>query len=145
MQNHIWTLYVTIHVTSGKQRKWIRRWHVYRYNIKILLTLEFSPDTQQCLFVFNLCVLSTFWNPPKTSLTWNKKFVTPKCGLKEWWKIHRDIVLVNSNNHSHWRKSSSGIWRRVVLVRTDVSEERIASIFRAGKSWREYSEQVTAT
>jgi hypothetical protein len=29
-----------------------------------------------------------------------------------------------------WRKSSSGIWCRVVVVRTDVSEERIASIFR---------------
>jgi hypothetical protein len=44
-----------------------------------------------------------------------------------------------------WRKSSSGIWCRVVVVRTDVSEERIASIFRAGESWREYSEQVAAT
>jgi hypothetical protein len=43
------------------------------------------------------------------------------------------------------RKSSSGIWCRVVMVRTDVSEERIASIFRAGESRREYSEQVAAT
>jgi hypothetical protein len=30
------------------------------------------------------------------------------------------------------------------MVRTDVSEERIASIFRAGESRREYSEQVAA-
>jgi hypothetical protein len=30
------------------------------------------------------------------------------------------------------------------MVRTDVSEERIASIFRAGESRREYSEQVVA-
>jgi hypothetical protein len=30
-----------------------------------------------------------------------------------------------------------GMWRRVVLVWTDVSEERIASIFRAEKSARE--------
>jgi hypothetical protein len=37
------------------------------------------------------------------------------------------------------------MWRRVVLVRTDVSEERITSIFRAGESRREYSEQVAAT
>jgi hypothetical protein len=39
---------------------------------------------------------------------------------------------------------SSGIWRRIVLVRTNVLEERIASIFRAGESRREYSEQVVA-
>jgi hypothetical protein len=32
----------------------------------------------------------------------------------------------------------------LVVVRTDVSEERIASIFRAGESRREYSEQVAA-
>jgi hypothetical protein len=44
-----------------------------------------------------------------------------------------------------WRNSSSGIWRRVVVVGTDVSEERIASIFRAGESRREYSEKVAAT
>jgi hypothetical protein len=31
------------------------------------------------------------------------------------------------------------------MVRTDVSEERIASIFRAGESRREYSEQIAAT
>jgi hypothetical protein len=30
--------------------------------------------------------------------------------------------------------SSSGMWRRVYLVWTDVSEERIASIFRVEKS-----------
>jgi hypothetical protein len=41
-----------------------------------------------------------------------------------------------------YRKSSSGILCRVVVVRTDVSEERIASIFRAGESRRGYSEQV---
>jgi hypothetical protein len=31
------------------------------------------------------------------------------------------------------------------VVRTDVSEERVASIFRAGESRREYREQVAAT
>jgi hypothetical protein len=31
------------------------------------------------------------------------------------------------------------------MVRTEVSEERIASIFRAGESLREYTEQVAAT
>jgi hypothetical protein len=29
-----------------------------------------------------------------------------------------------------WRMPSSGVWHRVALVRTDVSEERIASIMR---------------
>jgi hypothetical protein len=29
-----------------------------------------------------------------------------------------------------WRMSSSGMWRRVALVRTDISEDRIASIIR---------------
>jgi hypothetical protein len=33
-----------------------------------------------------------------------------------------------------WRMPFSGMWRRVVLVRTDISEERIASIFRVEKS-----------
>jgi hypothetical protein len=42
------------------------------------------------------------------------------------------------------RKPSSGILRRVFLVRTDVSEERIGSIFRAGESRWKYSEQVSA-
>jgi hypothetical protein len=33
-----------------------------------------------------------------------------------------------------WRMPSSGMWRRVDIVWTDVSEERIASIFRVEKS-----------
>jgi hypothetical protein len=33
----------------------------------------------------------------------------------------------------NWRMPSSGMWRRVDLLWTDVSEERIASIFRAEK------------
>jgi hypothetical protein len=36
-----------------------------------------------------------------------------------------------------WRMPSSGIWRRIDLVWTDFSEERIASIFRAEKSANE--------
>jgi hypothetical protein len=39
-----------------------------------------------------------------------------------------------------WRTPSSGMWRRVVLVWTDVSEERIASIFRVEKSASEEQE-----
>jgi hypothetical protein len=34
-----------------------------------------------------------------------------------------------------WRMSSSGMWRCVDLASTDVSEERIASIFSVEKSW----------
>jgi hypothetical protein len=37
---------------------------------------------------------------------------------------------------SLWRMPSSGMWRRVILVWTDVSEESIASIFRVQKSAR---------
>jgi hypothetical protein len=38
-----------------------------------------------------------------------------------------------------WRMSSSGMWRRVELVWTDVSEERINSIFKEEKSTSEES------
>jgi hypothetical protein len=37
------------------------------------------------------------------------------------------------------KKPSSGMWRRMGLVRTDVSEECVASIFRAEKSANEKS------
>jgi hypothetical protein len=37
-------------------------------------------------------------------------------------------------NVTSWRMPSSGMWRRVDLVWTDISEERIASIFRVEKS-----------
>jgi hypothetical protein len=43
------------------------------------------------------------------------------------------------------RKPSSGILRRVFLVRTDVSEERIASIIRAGESRWEYMSRCLQT
>jgi hypothetical protein len=39
-----------------------------------------------------------------------------------------------TNDELLWRRPSSGMWRRVDLVWTDVSEERIAYIFRAQKS-----------
>jgi hypothetical protein len=62
-------------------------------------------------------------------------------GLLCWMNL---LPYMNTKQWVMWRKSSSGIWHHVVLVRTDVSEERIASIFRAGESRREYSERVAA-
>jgi hypothetical protein len=35
-----------------------------------------------------------------------------------------------SKSYLFWWLSSSGRWHRVALIRTDVSEDRIASIFR---------------
>jgi hypothetical protein len=69
----------------------------------------------------------------------------------EVWKNNvKDFVKQKSEDKAAvcaciWRKLSSGIWCRVVVVRTTVSEERITSIFREGESQREYSELVAAT
>jgi hypothetical protein len=43
-----------------------------------------------------------------------------------------------------WRMPISGMWRRVVLVWTDVSEERIASIFRIEKSAKRNHRELVA-
>jgi hypothetical protein len=48
-----------------------------------------------------------------------------------WWTSYGDLRF---SRRSLWRMPSSGMWRRVDLVWTDVSEERIASIFRVEKS-----------
>jgi hypothetical protein len=42
-------------------------------------------------------------------------------------------MLSAVNQNRHWRMSSSGMWRRVYLLWTDVSEECVASIFRVEK------------
>jgi hypothetical protein len=52
-----------------------------------------------------------------------------------FWRAERMRTVSELNKNR--RKSSSGIWCRVVVVGTHVSEERIASIFRAGESRRE--------
>jgi hypothetical protein len=39
-----------------------------------------------------------------------------------------------SKNNLYWKMSSSGIQRRVGIVRTDISEESISSVFRVEKS-----------
>jgi hypothetical protein len=43
-----------------------------------------------------------------------------------------------------WRKPSSGMWRHVEIVLTDVSEERIASIFRVEYKKKSMSEPARA-
>jgi hypothetical protein len=44
-----------------------------------------------------------------------------------------------------WRMMSSGMWRHVDLVRTDVSKERVASIFRVENSAREQAASYPLT
>jgi hypothetical protein len=57
--------------------------------------------------------------------------------FRKWHKIsekeqHKDpnIQIKKKFNMRTLRKQSSGMWHRVDMVLTDVSEERIASIFR---------------
>jgi hypothetical protein len=59
------------------------------------------------------------------------------------WSVPSFCVILFVKHAGYKRNTSSGIWCRVVVVRPDVSEERIASIFRAGESRREYSERFT--
>jgi hypothetical protein len=51
-----------------------------------------------------------------------------------WYHTQKLCLVCLPKFMSSWRMPSSGMWRRVDLVWTDVSEERIASIFRAQKS-----------
>jgi hypothetical protein len=46
------------------------------------------------------------------------------------WVLHKILQYEISQTSDQWRMSSSGMWRRVDIVLTDVSEEHIASIFR---------------
>jgi hypothetical protein len=60
-----------------------------------------------------------------------------------WWPHHKVSADQCNSSSSSWRLSSSGIWRRVVRwVAPDVSEERIASIFRVEELVRQTSEQA---
>jgi hypothetical protein len=61
-----------------------------------------------------------------------RQHVLPKCRLT-FSGLHGDI-LEDITLFNLWRMSSSGMWRRVYIVWTDISEERISSIFRVQKS-----------
>jgi hypothetical protein len=50
-----------------------------------------------------------------------------------YWEERGRNIRLFTDWSERWRMPSSGIWRRVDLVRTDVSEERVATIFRVGK------------
>jgi hypothetical protein len=56
-----------------------------------------------------------------------------KMGISTYW-CNGDIKLVCSVKHVSRGMPSSGMWRRVGLMWTDISEEHIASIFRVEKS-----------
>jgi hypothetical protein len=63
--------------------------------------------------------------------------------------LHTDMPFCKQ--YENWRKPSSGVWRRVYVVDwTDVSEDRIASIFRVEKparkqpAWTSY-QSITST
>jgi hypothetical protein len=53
-------------------------------------------------------------------------------------------LIICSNVLTVWWLSSSGRWRRVALIRTDVSEDRIASIFRVNECEHIQSEIVSS-
>jgi hypothetical protein len=63
------------------------------------------------------------------STSWSSKLAERLCvpGL-----VHCLLACV-SEQLTKWRMPSSGMWRRVDLVKTDVSKERVASIFRVKK------------
>jgi hypothetical protein len=46
------------------------------------------------------------------------------------WCININYVIFKAKIYRQWRMLSSGIWFRVANLRTDVSAERIASVFR---------------
>jgi hypothetical protein len=62
--------------------------------------------------------------------------IQPDCNL---------ITNFRENMYLHWRMSSSGMWGCVDLVWTDVSEERMASIFMVEKSESEEPAWVTCS
>jgi hypothetical protein len=49
--------------------------------------------------------------------------------------LERSCSVISANKFLCWRMLSSGMWRRVNLVRTDSSEKRVASIFRVSACW----------
>jgi hypothetical protein len=67
-------------------------------------------------------------NKHKNGVFWDD---TP-CGSLEWGSAHRRAAAhtQDSTNRINTRMGSSGMVRRVALVRTDVSEERSASFIR---------------
>jgi hypothetical protein len=52
----------------------------------------------------------------------------------QWMTPHIRLEWISTGNNN-WRNPSSWMWRRVALVRTDVSEQRIASTGAERASW----------
>jgi hypothetical protein len=63
---------------------------------------------------------------------------------KKLLKNHRKYSVVSNSNKREERKHSSVLWRRVDIVLTDVSEERIASIFRVQEKRRKSASEEPA-
>jgi hypothetical protein len=95
----------------------------------------FLPPPTRLNQLHSICVVDEPWSPSLRE--------EHRLGVFENRVLRR--ISVPKRDEVTGGKSSSGIWCRLVMVRTDVSEERIASIFRAGESRREYSEQVANT
>jgi hypothetical protein len=55
----------------------------------------------------------------------------PDCSNQVWnWNMASTLTSIRSKHSQQWRITSSGMLHRMALVRTDVSEERSASIIR---------------
>jgi hypothetical protein len=64
-----------------------------------------------------------------------------------WWDqgISFEVEILAVMNMILWRMSSSGMWHRVDLVWTNVSEELIASIFRVNNARARNQREQVAT
>jgi hypothetical protein len=68
--------------------------------------------------------------PSKQQLTLKMEAVQPPRNVSKLVSYYAEFAVFTAVTMN---KAISGIWYRVGLVRTDVSEERIASIFRVEK------------
>jgi hypothetical protein len=97
--------------------------------------LKISPD-------FVPCCLGPFFSLDKaTNEERNKteQFACPVLDLRNIFEALWALCCYVRTSFFEGSKPSSGILRRVLLVRTDVSEERVASIFRVREKHEKFA------
>jgi hypothetical protein len=111
---------------------WLRGWGS-RDGSQLLVSIESGlfqmsaqgrPDINYCLvWTAMQCGLQTLF--PRRSHVYS--------GFQNWseWILQSDRILYLYLHLLGWRMTSAGMWRRVGLVRTDVSAEHDVSTFRA--------------
>jgi hypothetical protein len=98
----------------------IQTYKVTQGHVLVFVSLHSNKDTSHYVTI-------SVQTAPKVSLLVTA-FLTlfPKCLIYKG----KTLVCLQINCSYPWRKQSSGMWHRVEVVLTDVSEERITSIFR---------------